>query len=163
MRGDALMEDFIGKLKRTINKGISTVSEKSSYILETARIRGQIARLEDERNELLQILGSNVYHTYKDGALDEQFIAEKCDEISALELEIMKKTAELQELTAQQQTTPVVECTCGAKLQPGVNFCPNCGHRVAVETASDMERCICGAEIPPGSKFCPNCGRPLDE
>ncbi|HHW98185.1 MAG TPA: zinc ribbon domain-containing protein [Firmicutes bacterium] len=157
------MEDFIGRLKRTINKGISTVSERSSYMLETARIRGQIARLEDQRNELLQILGSNVYLTYKDGDLDEQFIAEKCDEISAVELDIMRKTDELQALMAQYQAEPIVECACGAKLQPGVNFCPNCGRRVAVEPEADAEKCVCGADIQPGSKFCPNCGRQFEE
>lgn len=101
-------------------------------MLETAKMRGQIARLEDRRNELLHDLGSNVYLGYKNGAMDDEFIAEKCEEISAIELDIQKKTEELEAFLAEQQmpATAAEKCECGADIQPGNRFCPHCGRQL---------------------------------
>ena len=44
---------------------------------------------------------------------------------------------------------------CGAEVQDGVNFCPNCGHKMVATCPK------CGGEIIPGAKFCPNCGEKL--
>mgnify|MGYP000889080716 CR=1 FL=1 len=129
------MTDFIDRVKKNINKGISTVSEKSSLMLETAKIKGQIAKLEDRRSRLFQDIGSSVYATYGSGSLDEWFVAEKCDEIKAVEQAITEKTEELQALTDGGKPEPVAKesparCECGAELQPGARFCANCGKQL---------------------------------
>lgn len=134
------MDDFFSRVKKNINKGISTVSEKSTLLLETAKIKGQIAKLEDQRNLLFQDLGRNIYVAYGSDSLDEQFVAEKCDEIKAIEHAIMEKAEELQALTEGDRPEPVEEpafedkvgrCECGAELQPGARFCMNCGRQLA--------------------------------
>lgn len=125
------MADFFSKVKRNINKGISTVSEKSSLMLETSRIKGQIAKLEDQRNSVFQELGINVYLAYSSGALEEEFIAEKCDVIKAIELEIAEKAEQLQALTEAGKEEPaeveLSKCECGEEIIPGAKFCMNCG------------------------------------
>lgn len=130
------MDDFFSRVKKNINKGISTVSEKSTLLLETAKIKGQIAKLEDQRNLLFQDLGRNVYVAYGSDSLDEQFVAEKCDEIRAIEHAIMEKAEELQALTEGDKPEPVAEesvprCECGTELQPGAKLCQNCGKQLA--------------------------------
>lgn len=162
------MSDFFSKVKKNINKGISTVSEKSSLMLETAKLKGQIAKLEEQRNELFTELGSNVYATYGNEALDEQFIAEKCAEIKALEDMIIEKAEELRALTEGDTVAPapeadVVKCECGAELQPGAKFCLNCGKPVAVAPPAVADKCECGADLKPGMKFCMNCGKRLED
>ncbi|NLY54363.1 MAG: zinc ribbon domain-containing protein [Firmicutes bacterium] len=126
------MADFFTRVRRNINKGISTVSEKSAVFLETAKIKGQIGKLEDQRNELLQALGHYVYQNFAAEALDEKFIAEKCDEITALEQAIAAKTEELEAITKAEKAEPeaeeqVAKCECGAEIQPEAKFCSNCG------------------------------------
>ena len=44
--------------------------------------------------------------------------------------------------------------SCGAALQPGVKFCPECGTKLAQKTFCSE----CGAELKPGTKFCAECG-----
>lgn len=162
------MADFFSRVKKNINKGISTVSEKSSLMLEQAKIKGQIAKLEEQRNELLTELGSNVYATYGNEALDEQFIADKCAEVKALEDAIIEKAEELRVLTEGDKVAPapeadVLKCECGAELQPGAKFCLNCGKPVAVAAPVVEDKCECGADLKPGMKFCMNCGKRLED
>ena len=42
---------------------------------------------------------------------------------------------------------------CGAKIDAGANFCPECGfnNREVI--------CECGHRLVPGTKFCPECGK----
>lgn len=44
---------------------------------------------------------------------------------------------------------------CGAKLQEGSKFCPECGEFVATDCPE------CGHKIKGGAKFCPECGKKL--
>ncbi len=45
---------------------------------------------------------------------------------------------------------------CGGAITPGAKFCPNCGEKLVKHCSN------CGTEIPNGSKFCPNCGTKND-
>ncbi len=47
---------------------------------------------------------------------------------------------------------------CDTEIQPGINFCPNCGER----NAENAQCGKCGADLPDGVKFCPNCGESRD-
>lgn len=131
------MSNFFGKLKKNIDKGILTVSEKSSLLVETAKIRGQIAKLEEQNNMLLLELGANVYLAYGNEPLDEEFMAEKVAEIAEVEAALNEKLAELQALNEADKAEPMPEveveavtCECGAELQPDSKFCMNCGKRL---------------------------------
>jgi len=47
---------------------------------------------------------------------------------------------------------------CGAKLEEGQKFCPNCGSKVEEKKNTPRLCSVCGNEIRTGQKFCPNCG-----
>lgn len=44
---------------------------------------------------------------------------------------------------------------CGAKIEDGVKFCPECGEKLSLKCPD------CGTEVKAGVKFCPECGRKL--
>lgn len=49
---------------------------------------------------------------------------------------------------------------CGALVEEGAKFCPECGAKVA--SSSDMTVCPkCGTSVPSSAKFCSNCGTTL--
>ncbi len=56
---------------------------------------------------------------------------------------------------------PTVKCAkCGAQVNVGAKFCPQCGGQVG--TQSDGGQCPkCGAHVVSGAKFCPQCGQAL--
>lgn len=132
------MADFFSRVRKNINKGIATVSEKSSVMLETSRLKGQIAKLEDQRKMIIESLGSNVYMGYGSGAIDQDLVAEKCAEIKKVDQAIADRLAELEALVVdtdqeevEQEETEVERmirlCDCGAEVYPGAKFCSNCG------------------------------------
>jgi hypothetical protein len=54
-------------------------------------------------------------------------------------------------------TTGICKCSyCGASINEGIKFCPECGNKV--EAAKPAFCVECGSEIKPGVKFCPECG-----
>ena len=61
----------------------------------------------------------------------------------------------MQQQAAPSQTSATVKCQkCGASVNAGVKFCPECGSSMSPATV----KCGCGADINAGSKFCPECG-----
>jgi len=55
---------------------------------------------------------------------------------------------------------------CGSSIPEGTKFCPECGEKLEVNTASDTNHRICpfcGEVLEPDSVFCENCGRALPE
>lgn len=53
---------------------------------------------------------------------------------------------------------------CGSSIPEGTKFCPECGEKLEVNTASDTNHRICpfcGEVLEPDSVFCENCGRAL--
>jgi len=48
--------------------------------------------------------------------------------------------------------------TCGAKLEAGFLFCPNCGAELD-RTGATKNRCACGVVFGPEDAFCGSCGK----
>lgn len=52
-----------------------------------------------------------------------------------------------------------VKCPkCGATVDEGAKFCPECGNKMGIETIKCPN---CGKEVPANAKFCPGCGEKL--
>jgi membrane protease subunit (stomatin/prohibitin family) len=59
----------------------------------------------------------------------------------------------------QQPQVAMVACPkCGANVQQGAKFCPNCGNNMSPA----MVKCSnCSAQVTAGTKFCPECGQKI--
>ena len=60
------MADFLDRLVGGINKGVATVGANSKAMMEKSRIKSTISNIENERSQLVQLLGQKVYDTYKE-------------------------------------------------------------------------------------------------
>lgn len=59
------MADFLDKLKRGLDKGITTVGVKSKEVIETQKVKGQITNLEFKKKMALEELGKTIYIRYR--------------------------------------------------------------------------------------------------
>ena len=164
------MADFFDKVKQGVGKGITTVSVKSREMVETTRVKGQIATFQGQRKIAMEELGNIVYTMFIKGSIEEGRIKEKCDAIVAIDKQIKEKEEELTQihLKAQEELgmpKAVAICACGAAIYEGTKFCGKCGKKVEVLPKEGHEGEItpqicphCNSQLSQDAKFCPSCG-----
>jgi NADH pyrophosphatase NudC (nudix superfamily) len=137
------MDDFLKRIKKEINKGITVVSAKSKELVDTAKINNQIAELTDQRNQALQEIGQLVYqmslatgetteNSADNGADSDTQITEQCKLVTELNQQIEEKELEVKKIrTDTQETMGKTICeSCGAAMEEDIKFCSNCGARM---------------------------------
>lgn len=135
------MADFFEKIKKGIDKSVTTVSVKSKEMLETTQLRSLIKTLQDEKRARLEELGNIVYTLFVQEKLDQeqQRIREKCEGVVGLDKRIREKEEEIiqvqqkaQEALGKSAAVAMASCSCGATLYEGTKFCGSCGKPVQV-------------------------------
>ena len=125
------MPEFLDRLKKGIDRGVTTVAVRSKELLETTQLRGQLGRLQEERQRSLEELGSVVYTLTSQDRLqaDLERVRAKCAAVTQIDTQIRATEDELRRVqTAASQAVGTsagsVHCSCGPRR--GVNdrrFC----------------------------------------
>lgn len=158
------MPQFFEKLKKGIDKGVTTVSVKSKEMLEVSQLRSQIKSLQEEKQRGLEELGSIVYTLYRQGTLElgTERIQAKCGSLAALDQRIREKEEEIHQVQLRAQEAlgktvvpSVGVCECGAPVYEGAKFCGGCGKEVAEALSRP------GAGVEAAESRCPQCGAAL--
>lgn len=138
------MADAIQKLKDSMNRGITTISVKTSSSLEKSKINMHIDSLEKEIQGLFHSVGTGAYGLWESGALNFQPLEETLSSIKQKKAEIAQLAAERDSIdqrdsqilgmTAQNsapQPSPasvgIICLQCGAAYDTPVKFCRKCG------------------------------------
>jgi hypothetical protein len=134
------MADFFDKLKQGIGKGVTTVSVKSKEMMDTNRVKSQMADLERQKKDTLAALGASVCQMLADGRLDEEVLRTACAAVLKFDEHVREKQVELVRIHEEaQQALDAAQQPIG----PGVAaHCTNCGKPIIVDT-----------------KFCGGCGK----
>lgn len=173
------MSDFLDKLKKQIDKGVTTVTVKSKEALETTQLRSQVKSLQEEKQRGLEELGNIVYTLYVQGTLETERgrVRAKCATLAALDQKIRDKEYEMrrvqlkaQEALGKTPAAPLGVCTCGTPVYEGAKFCGGCGKNVddilsgaRTDAPAVKNRCPrCGTDTEPAARFCGNCGAKLE-
>ena len=150
------MASIFDKVIVGINNGINSVSEGSKNMVEKAKLNTQLQAAEDERNLVLQNIGTLVYNLHASGELSVESCKVMCYEVQRYNDQIAALQNQLQNLERGSQpgfdphlvgSMPPeggVRCTCGHINQVGAKFCAKCGNR-----------------LNPGAKFCGGCGNKI--
>lgn len=135
MAGDAFQ-----KLRSSVNRGITTISVKTSSSLEKAKLRTHIESIETEIQRLIVSAGEMAYAKWeqKDSEYAPleaifQTISQKKSEIAALTEELNGIDERDNQIlgSAAAETPAVLVCPgCGAQYDTTVRFCRQCGHRL---------------------------------
>ncbi len=129
------MTEFLDRIKENIGKGLTTVTVASKELIETSRLKGEIAAARRQKRELLEELGSIVFVMVSRDALEMERVREKCRAVEGLEERIRGLEAAIRDLHAKSEEAlgkrKAAACACGAEIPEGANFCGKCGTPVA--------------------------------
>lgn len=182
------MADFFNKMKKSLNKGTTVISVKSSTMMETNKLKGEISSLKKERTDIFTATGEKYYTMKKEGNLNYQELDETIAKVFELDQTILEKEAAIEEAIRKQdeaikaledgeeveinQASDGVVCVCGEVLPEGTKFCPKCGNNISVNIEQPEEEqpaeaeenitCECGAVLKAGTVFCAQCGKKLN-
>lgn len=136
------MSDFFERMKEGFNRGVATVSAGSKTMIEKTKINVAIKNLEDEKNQLIETLGNNVYAFYTENEgwdIPRTEVAGICKEIIMREeqIKINKKKIEILEEEMSQirngsnsNTNTDTKCQCGYINSDEAKFCMKCGSKL---------------------------------
>lgn len=173
------MADFLDKLKRQIDKGVTTVTVKSKEALEMTQLRSQVKDLQEQKQRGLEELGNIMYTLYVQGKLETEGerVRTKCVALATLDQKIRDKEDEIRQVQLKAQealgktpAAPLGVCTCGASIYEGTKFCGGCGKNVddilsgaRTDIPGAKNRCPrCGTELAPEARFCGACGAKVE-
>lgn len=172
------MADFFEKLKKGIDRGVTTISVRSREMLETGHLRSQIKVMQEERRHALEEVGNMVYTLYGQDRLEEERerVHAKCESLAALDQKIREREEEVrqvqlraQEVLSNLSGSAVGACDCGTLIYGAAKFCGGCGKsvqeilsRALTDFPGIVTRCPrCGGPVAAESRFCGGCGANL--
>ena len=132
------MADFFERVREGVTKGVATVSTGSKTLLEKTKINSVIKNLNDEKKQLLEVLGNKVfmYATTEKKDIPLADVEPICAQIIQRDAQIEEQKAKIVELDMEMSKitgAPVVTgetCSCGAAIKVGSKFCTGCGKKL---------------------------------
>lgn len=134
--------DAFDKFKSSINRGIATISVKTSSSLEKSKLKTRIETLRSDIEKKYSAAGESVYKIWSQGSNDVSQLSELFETIRQKHEEIEKLTVELAGI--DERDSRMLEGDGALGDRPHENYCPSCGEK--------YEQSV---------KFCRKCGTKL--
>lgn len=147
--------DRFNKLKSSLNRGVTTISIKTSSSLEKAKIKTHIESIRSEIERMTLHAGGSAYEIWASGGtdyapLEEEFaqIKSKKEEIAQLEQEYAaideRDNQILGSIHADPAAAPepaggIICPNCGASYAKPARFCRKCGYKLIQDDPSQQE------------------------
>jgi vacuolar-type H+-ATPase subunit I/STV1 len=135
-----MANDAFEKFKSSVNRGITTISVKTSSALEKTQIKTHIESLSKEVDRIFANIGENAYKIWESEERDYSQLNALCEQVKSKKAEIEELKEKLDSIddrdnqilgTSAEETkvSPKYICTqCGAQYESPVNFCRKCGN-----------------------------------
>lgn len=158
--------NFWGKnVSKTVTKTYKVATEKSSNLIEEAKLRMQIASENDKISEKLEKIGGLVYEDFKAGNSAYADFEDLCKEIENSEIAVCNMKAKILEMKKMKLCH-----VCGTSLSAEDRYCSKCGAEQEIpdeseevqEQANDTTCPYCDAKLDKNATFCTSCGTKLE-
>lgn len=164
---------FLDDMSAMLDQGLNAMDKRSQVV----KLESRLQAIRAQKSEALALLGQDVLtkaqmddalradlkeHIERINKLDSQA------ETVARQIEVLKN--ENQQLISAGRSGSLCARSCpqcGALVQPGASFCPNCGDSMAAvssrQNKSSQMRCKqCGTPLEFDTRFCGTCGMKVE-
>ena len=138
-----MQDNLLDTMKSTINKGITTVTIKTSSSVEKAKLNTHISSVGKEVERLKQELGNKMYILWESDGFeigkiesDLNSIKEKKELIHKLQTQLEELDVQVNSILGAQDENKQREClnfvcsNCGNQYEQKINFCVKCGNKM---------------------------------
>jgi ribosomal protein L40E len=110
-----------------LSEGAKTIGKKSSELVNVAKLKIEMGKLEKEMENNMAALGKFVYLQFKDEPVAQEEIDRLLASSAALDEDIYNLAQQIEKLMPK----PMVCENCQTKLPSTANFCVNCGNKTS--------------------------------
>lgn len=153
------MADFLESAKNLVNSAVSRTSWEAQKQLRVRGKQGEIDKLVEQRQQLMDDLGQVVLNLYQQGNLTDAQLSRLCASIFELDHDLRTRETQLQEI--KNEAYPVNQFAAGPTTDyspPPVSPNPSSSSSYAPYGGSSSSTGTAGASNTAGSVKCPQCG-----
>lgn len=141
------MADAFENLKSAWNRGITTISVKTSSSLEKSKLKTHIESLTKDIEREYSLIGEEAYKLWQESKEYHSVVVTRFETVLAKQQEIAQLNEQLASIDERdskilgnasapaekpEDTTPKFFCgNCGAQYDAPVKFCRKCGNKMA--------------------------------
>ena len=133
-----MANDAFEKLKSSVNRGITTISVKTSSSLEKSKIKTHIDSLQRDIEKIYASLGESLYMEWLQEEINHDVFAERLETVKVKKAEIEELYAQLAAIDERDnqilgnagEKNSLVCAKCGTKYDSPVKFCGKCGNKM---------------------------------
>lgn len=183
------MGDFFSKFKKSLDKGVNTVSIKSNTLVEINKVKSSITALRNTVQVKKIEMANNFYTMYLEEAIDLEKCIFICEEIKDLEKEIKNKEIEIENIKMKEGSL-LAEANKPEEVRRHTVITPNVvvvEEELSEETVQIIDEgiiedtmpvsegpiedvikevsvkiCECGSILQEDMKFCVQCGKKIE-
>ncbi len=160
------MSDFIESAKNMVNSAVSRTGWEAQKQMRTRSKQGEIDKLLEQRQKLLDDLALTAMNLYQQGALTDSRLSRLCASVLELDHDVKTREVQLQDIKGEMYSADQYSSAQTPDYTPPpVNPTPsaNAGtSQQAGATASGQQLCPnCGNPIRANALYCRNCGAKL--
>jgi hypothetical protein len=155
------MSDFLESAKNLVNSAVSRTGWEANKQLRLRGKQGEIDKLIEQRQELMDQLGQIAMTLYQQGSLHDPQLSRTCASIFELDHDLRTREEQLVELkdeaypVGQYASTPPPNYTPPPVSGTGTGTGPD-------SSTSGSSKCPqCGAALRPNALYCRGCGAKL--
>src|SRR5215470_2204171 len=157
------MADFLESAKSMVSAAVSRTSWEAQKQLRVRSKQGEIEKLLEQRQQLLDELAQVVMNLYQQGRLTDQQLARLCASIQELDHDVQNRETQLQE--TKNEVYPTNQFMPGATPDytpptPSPAAPPKAGTGPGAPGAGmQLQVCPnCGSAVRPNALYCRSCG-----
>ena len=164
------MSDFVESAKNFMNSAVSRTSWEAQKQLRLRSKQTELDKLWEQRQKLLDELGTVAMNLYQQGALTDAQLSRLCASIQELDHDASNREAQLQEIKNEAYPADQFAPSATTNYAPPPASQPvssqaapnNVRSQQASNSAAQMQPCPhCGQPVRTNALYCRNCGSKL--
>ena len=155
------MADFLESAKSMVSAAVSRTSWEAQKQLRVRSKQGEVDKLLEQRQQLLDELGQIAMNLYQQGRLSDQQLSRLCASIQELDHDVQNREVQLQEIKVEVYPVNQFAPASTPDYTPPAASPSSAASQTSKAGAQSQLCPTCGTKVRPNALYCRSCGTKL--